>query len=205
MPNPHRGYVVYGEFIVYVSGGNIPNEDGRTDLKVELGLTADPVRILPRYNHRDVYTDDFGPDTPVETLWNMGEAALLMTLVHYNPTALSFCMSSAMGGPLNFPVGGVDGFMAPGGTAMGRGRALGVTGNSYMTVYLQPAQNNFEPYRFLACYLDSKPLEIPYGTERTLARLNWRVIPYQQLTTAELSSAAGVTLWDHSTANPAQE
>lgn len=185
-----------------VSGGPLgafPNPDAQG--KHQLGLTIDPVRILPRYVHRDVFTDDFGPDVPVETLWNMAECNIAMTLVHYDAALLSVCMGSSMGAGTSL-LNDVDGAMGPAGRPMGFGRGLGTALCNYITLYLKPAQSTWEPYRFLATYLNSQPLEIPYGTERTLVKLNWRCIPYRELTTAEISSAAGIVLWDHETTNP---
>jgi len=190
-----RDFQIFGSFMVEVSGGWI-------DPRTSLGLTVDPVRVVPRYNHKDIYTNDFGPDVPVETLWNMAEAYVFMNLVHYDSEVLEKCMRAAMGGGGNpDPSDGesIDGFMAQAGRPMGFGRALGSAACQYTTLYLTPYSGaSILPYRFYACYLNSQPLEIPLGSERTVVRLNWRVIPYQQLTSAEVKSEGGVRLWDRS-------
>jgi hypothetical protein len=194
-----REYVVFGEFIVKVSGGLVGTVE-------ELGLTSEQVRIHPRYNFRDIPTDDFGA-APVETRWDLADATVTMTLVHYDPDVLNKCMGSAMGGggfDTSSITDNIDGFMAGAGRLLGFNRGLGTAANMYVTVYLIPADDGgFEPYRFYACYLDARPLVIPLGTERTLVQLSWRVIPYQEITTeggvmVETSSQEGVTLWDHS-------
>lgn len=194
-----REFVVFGEFIVKVSGGLVGGME-------ELGLTSEQVRINPRYNFRDILTDDFGA-APVETRWDMADAVVSMTLVHYDPDVLNKCMGSAMGGgglDAGNATDNIDGFMAGAGRILGYNRGLGTGSNMYVTVYLIPADDGeFEPYRFHACYLDTKPLMIPLGTERSLVQMSWRVIPYQKITVSggvmvETSSQEGVTLWDHS-------
>lgn len=193
-----RGYVVFGEFIVKVIG-SVDAFDGTE----ELGLTIDPVRIVPRYNHLDVMTDDYGPDVPVETLWNMADAVVHMTLVNYDPDVLNKCMRAAMGGGgLNVgnPTGSgsVDGFMGMAGTPMGGGVAMEASGNNYVMVFLIPTDDGeYNPYRFVSCYLNSQPLEIPLGTERSLVKLAWRCVPYRPFNGSEITSYNNGLLWDH--------
>ncbi len=194
-----RGYTIFGEFIVKVKNGLISNIG---DTPVELGLTSEPVKIYPRYNHLDIYTDDFGPSVPVEMLWNLAEVNIQMTLVHYDIDVLDACMKAAMGGG-NFDQGNplgdetIDGFMAAAGRPMGLGQDITIPSNQYVRLYLVPTSTSeYLPYRFLFCYLD-RSMEIPLGTERSLIRLNWRCIPYQPLTTEEISSFEGVSLWDN--------
>lgn len=192
-----RGYTVFGEFIVSVSGGLFDEIE-------ELGLTAEPARIVPVYNHRDIPTDGYGPNVPVEVLWNMGECLLFLTLVNYDTEVLGRCYRSAMGGgnPDQGDDTDLDGFMGPAGRPLGFGRRIGTAANYYVTVHLFPTDDGqYNPYRFIACYLNSQPLEIPIGTERTLVRLCFRVIPYQRLIVEnnvpqEISSTTGWPLFD---------
>lgn len=194
-----RNFVVYGEFIVSVSGTFFDEIE-------ELGLTAEPVRIVPIYNHRDIPTDGFGPNVPVETLWNMGECLIYMTLVNYDTNVLGRCYRASMGGgnPDFVDEDNLDGFMGPAGIPMGGGAGIGQGGNYYTSLHLYPTQDGaYEPYRFRACYLNSQPLEIPIGTERTLVRLGWRCIPYQKLVVTagvpqEISAVSGALLFDFS-------
>ncbi len=78
-----------------VRGGTVEDEDGND--QAELGLTTDKVRVFPVYHHQDVYTDDYGPNVPVETLWGMSEARIFMDLVHYDTDVLDQCMALAAG------------------------------------------------------------------------------------------------------------
>lgn len=193
-----RSYFIYGEFIASVSGNWF------SDI-TQLGLTAEPVRIVPVYSHRDIYTDGFGPNVPVDTLWNLGECLLYMTLVNFNVVTLGTCMRAAMGGgnlDLNDDTN-LQGFMGPTGRPLGFGRPIGAANNNYTTIHLYPTGDSpYYPYRFLACYLNSQPLEIPLGTERSLVRVCFRVIPYQPLTLEdgttpqEVSNVSGLALFD---------
>jgi hypothetical protein len=195
-----REFYVFGEFIVKVRGGTVEDENGND--QAELGLTTDKVRVFPVYHHQDVYTDDYGPNVPVETLWGMSEARIFMDLVHYDTDVLDQCMALAAGvdeslTPL-YP-DELDGLAGPAGRPMGAGLPLYDANNNYLSVYLIPA--NFlsakRPYRFKACYIDSRPLEIPLGTERTMVRLSWRCIPYRTCMSGEITSTNGTLLWDH--------
>lgn len=196
-----REFVVYGEFLVEASGGRLGG-------KQQLGLTVGPVRIIPRYVHRDILTDDFGPLSPVEVMWRMGDALVAMELVHYDTEVMNKCISMSMGGG-SFDTdpgddSSLDGTYGPGGRILGYNRGLGTAANMFTTVYLTPTNDGlYEPYRFKACYLNGQPLEIPLGTERTIVRLHWRVVPYKPIETnaqgrmVETSSQGGVVLWDH--------
>lgn len=190
-----REYMVFGECMVKVRGpaGSIIEEI------TELGLASESIRLTPRYNHLDILTDDFGPNVPVEVLSHLADANLQMTLVHYDPQILDYCMYLAMGG--RGPISSTndwDGSLSPAAVPLGLGAPLHDEINNYVSVYLVPASyTTTVPYRFPACYLDAKPLEIPFGTERTLVKLNWRVIPYQEFTTGEITSEQGHRLWSH--------
>lgn len=196
-----RGFSIFGEFIVAVSGGYIDDQQ-------QLGLTSEPVKVFPRYSHIDKVTDDFGPEIPVEVFWMMGEALISMSLVHYDNDILAQCMRASMGGggidnnnpdgeSDDFTEGAMDGFLGPAGRPLGYGRALGTAANQYTTVYLIPFTGaSIRPYRFKACYINAQPMEIPLGSERSIVRLMWRCIPYQQLTSSEVKSVDGVPLWD---------
>lgn len=197
-----RAYTVFGEFLLYVSGGRVGGKE-------ELGLSADPFQLLPNYAHRDINSDGLGA-IPVEVMWNMTDAMLRVTLVHYDVDILNKCLCCAQGGG-NFDetpgdVDSLDGTMAQNGRLLGNNRGLGTAANMLNTVYLSPTgDSSNQPYRFRACYLNARPLVIPLGTERSLVQLCWRVIPYQSIEVdddgvmIETSSEGGVVLWDHET------
>lgn len=194
-----RGFVTYGEAMVYVRGpeGSIIEEI------TELGLCSESIRITPRYNHLDILTDDFGPSVPVEVLSNMADAKVSMTLVHFDWNIVDYCMYLAMGGtgPVNDEQD-YDGSLSQAGSPLGFGKPMYDPSNHYVSLYLRSATETLSPptnvpYRFICSYLDGQPLEIPLGTERSLLQLSWRVIPYRPFTGDEISSEGGLKLWDH--------
>lgn len=173
-----RDFVISGEALVTVFGGGaLVDTDGNQTLQ-ELGLAAEGIRVVPKYAHKEIHHDAFGPDIPGDIMTQLAEVSIYMTLIHYDTDILDFCMANATGGIHNdrpvFPEAGV---LAPSGTLLGRGVPLTDPKNLLIRVGLQ-SPILLEPWRFLACYIDTQPLEIPLGTEKTLVKLRWRCIPY---------------------------
>ena len=172
----------------------------------DLGLTAGPVRIVPKSYHQDIRADSFGPDVPAEVMAMLADSTIVMTLGHYDTELLDTILAESMGGAHpQAQIGRQGGILPPAGRLMGGGRAVGSSGNHFMTLRMTADVLSY-PWEFPACYLAERPMELPVGTERSLALLNWRSIPYQPLTSdsatggfrpeAELSSS-GAVLWSH--------
>jgi hypothetical protein len=170
-----RDYVINGETLVKVKGNGALASSGFPGEAAlwELGLASEAVRVVPRFSYQDVHTDDFGPNIPAEVMWMLADVRIEMVLVHYDRAVLDACISEAMGG-ISFPAGAI----APAGQCLGRGLPLFSSGNHYVSLSLMSPVLGV-PWRFPASYLDSSPLIIPLGTERTLAHLSWRAIPYR--------------------------
>ena len=79
-----RAFNIFGESLVTVYGGDHLSGSAFTSGGAQLGLSLDQIKITPRFHHRDVHTDDFGPDIPPEVLWNLADIRINMTLVHYD-------------------------------------------------------------------------------------------------------------------------
>jgi len=84
---------------------------------------------------------------------------------------------------------------------MGNGRPLLTSGNHYLSLNLS-AVKPATPWRFPACYLADRPIEYPLGTEKSVAVLNWRAIPYGPQFNPNDGSlreivSSGTVLWDH--------
>lgn len=225
--NMPRLYQIFGEFIVKLYGSQfnnvLPGAEFDEIVSVELGLTSESTVIVPRFYHQDVHSDDFGTEVPAEVLINLADVNIRMTLVHFDMDVLRICMRMGMGfGPGTVDDLAEDGGLGPCGQPMGANEVVGLHPNRFIRMSLIPArfQGNGFPWRFKSCYLDSRPLEIPVGTERTLVKLSWRAIPYrsyvdttsesadQQVTegggiTGEASNttigirSSGCILWDH--------
>lgn len=184
-----RSYTIYGEHIVKIYSGSTNFTFTETSGQiVELGLTDNITRIQPIFHHQDIHVDDFGNKAPAEVMSMMAECRIEMTLVHYDPTVLSCCLWDAkgfngIGTDLGFEALN-EGACGAAGTLMGGGRDVGHEDNRYSELFLifpktdEVTMSQRQPYVFHACYLDSRPLEIPISTERSLVKLSWRAIPY---------------------------
>ncbi len=216
-----RDFQVPGTYLVCVRGG-AHWSGGTSGVSFELGLAVDSVKISPKFYNKDLHTDDFGPDCPAEIINQLAEATISMSLVHYDAEILDTCMSEGMGGGLNpLPTGGVPGFNPLAGMMVGAGAPMGglkpifASGNKFISLYLinDPATAAV-PWHFPATYLTSQPLILPLGSEKTVAELSWRAIPYKPPAVAftlpgggapfsflpslykEVMSS-GAILWDH--------
>lgn len=216
-----RDYVINGETMVFVRFGEhiqspmSPMVSGIDPAILpgpayewQLGLTAGEIRVSPRPKFRDINVDDYSPEVPAEVLANIADADIRMTLVHYDPQILDICFGESMGG-IN-PVGPwAAGQMVGAGTMLGGGLPIYSSGSHYIGLRLSSPVLN-RPWRFPTCYLTGSPLEIPLGTERTLAVCGWRAIPYgNALVSVNPGSenpiynlqevrSSGMVLWDRS-------
>lgn len=169
----------------------------------ELGLTSESIQITPTFNHKDINTDDFGPNVPAELLWNLADVRIRLTLIHYDRDILNNVIIEGMGGGAKFDANGlfVDGTFAAGGTPMGNGKPLFTSGCHYVSFNFLSTTSGQQPWRFPTCVLAQQPIEIPIGTKATLAVLNVRAIPYSPPVTVSGISygvqSSGIVLWDH--------
>lgn len=184
-----RGYVVNGECLVLVKGMVGTEIEEIT----ELGLAEKGIIITPKYVHKDIRVDDFGPEVPADVLAMIAECSIAMTLVNFDPYILDACLSESMGG-------GVAGTMAGAGIPLGGGIPLYEEDCHYITLSLTSPNEEFDfglpAWNFLATYMPVKPMEYPIGTEKTLARLLWRAIPYVEPTSDGEILSAGAVIWN---------
>lgn len=146
----------------------------------ELGLASEGIRITPRFVHKDINVDDFGPEIPAEVMWLLADVNIRMTLIHYDVSILDFCLSESMGGTF---LGGAPGLfdfagiMQPAGSFLGNYVPYLLSGYHYTSLNLTSPALNF-PWHFPAAYLTGPPIELPLGTQASMVELNWRAIPY---------------------------
>lgn len=201
-----RDIYVNGPNLIYVKGMGALSRDGKPK-KLELGLTQGPIRIIPNIIHRDVFSDDFGPDVPAEVMSTAADAQVHMTLVHYDESVLHQCIQNSMGNydtiynastgadPEALDDQGLDitslsraGYFGGVGKMLGGGKQRFEAGNLYISLSItaQVYSRQFpefreepRPYRFPTAYIAANPMEIPLGTERTLLVVRWRAIAYR--------------------------
>jgi hypothetical protein len=193
-----RNFAIEGPCLVRTKGGQHMSGRAIGDV-TELGLTSDSVKIEPRFRHRDISADDFGPDVPAEVQWQLSDALIHMTLVHFDYYVLDVCLGECMGGgainwgvtmelgPAQNPVfgpdlllnarGGMAGTLAAAGTLMGAGLPMFASGNHYISLNLSSPYAG-RPWRFRSCYLAERPVVHPIGTQYSQVELVWRAIPY---------------------------
>ena len=181
-----RDYVIEGEVLVKVKGGAQWSGIGLGS-PTELGLSSDQITIRPNFKHKDINITDFGPEIPVEVLWNLADVTITMNLVHYDRAILERCMIESMGGGRfvipTLPIGALAyfaGTMAPAGTALGNGKELFASGCHFISLNLLCAQSQFN-WRFPSSYMCKTPVEIPLGTQASVVKVEWRAIPYSPL------------------------
>lgn len=165
-----RQFVINGETLVSVWILDPTVNDPTTYVMAELGLAEKNVTIIPKYYHKDINVDDFGPNVPADVLAMIAECQIGMTLVNFDTEVLNKCLSESIGG-------GTAGTMPGAGIPMGATKPLYTKGNHYIGLYLQSPILE-QPWYFPATYMPNPPMEFPIGTEKTLVKLTWRAIPY---------------------------
>lgn len=199
-----RDFVFDGEVLVKVKGGQHTSIllSGSIATATELGLASEPIKITPRFIHKDIHADDFGPEIPPELVQYLADATIRMSLIHYDRFVLDTCLAESIGGGLNFA-----GVLQPGGSLIGNNRPLFASGCHYVSVNLLSPVLNL-PYRFPSCVMTGPPVEIPMGTGANVVKCTFRAIPYTPLVTTYQpgfvgvpgeASSSGAILWDHNT------
>lgn len=208
-----RDFVINGETLVKVKfGAHIPaSVPGGSNLS-ELGLATERITVTPKFFHKDIYVNDFGPNTPAEVLAMMGDCTISMNLIHYDKNVLDTCIAESQGGttvkPENIGINlalnlGIAGVFNPTGTVMGGEypTIMYLSGCHYMGLNLSSPVLEM-PWRFRKTYLIDT-VRYPLGTEKSIVSLNWRAIPYQTPPTGIAATtqieilSSGAVLYDH--------
>lgn len=195
-----RDFVINGECLASVKFGmhqagqpywsGDPGNGGVSGTYFELGLTDGPITVSPTFRHRDFRCDDFGPEIPVEVLSMMADVRISMNLIHYDDTVLDVCIAESLGNP------GVNtGVFMPSMRPLGQNRPRLASGCHYISLNLSSPVLT-RPWRFWTSYLLGDPVEFPLGTEKTVARVNWRAVPYRPQVSGLDVLASGAVLWD---------
>ena len=193
-----RSIIIPGECMVSVKGNGPLALSGVVagGQLSQLGLCLDVVSITPKFNHKDINADDFGPNVPPEVMWQLADARISFTLVHFDDFVLDAVIAESMGGGVETLQNlGWAGYMAPAGTMMGNNRTLYTSGNHFVGLNFETPVTEY-PWSFPAAYLTGPPVRMPLGVNHQQVLLNFRAIPYQfyPQTNSEIGSS-GVPLW----------
>lgn len=189
-----RDFYIPGPCMVYVKG----RSTSAISTLSELGLTEDQIQVSPTIKHMDVMVNAWGgKEIPAEQQTFLADVNVVMRLVHFDTAVLQECIRLSMGGPNQ------AGAVAMAGTRMGAGAMRFAPLNNYIGLNITSPVVN-DPWRFYYAYIVGAP-SFPLGTERQVATINWRVIPYTNDPwgggTANPGTAAGTgaqnaLLWD---------
>lgn len=194
-----RDFAIDGEVLALVKGGQHTSLFISGDISTlkQLGLASEPVRVIPRWIHKDIYTDDFGPDIPAELMTFLADVTITLPLIHFDPLILDTCLDESLGGT-NAPFAGT---MPPAGSLIGNGLPVLSSGCHYISLNLTSPVLNY-PWHFPATVMTGPPLEWPMGTEASVVLTTWRAIPYIPPTSSnsqgQVSEAisSGTVLWN---------
>lgn len=175
-----RDFFINGETMILVKGAT---DTGIPTLS-ELGLAMDPVRIRPRFRHKDINVDAFGEGVP-EVQFMLLDIQVSFTLIHFDQAILRECTRLAMGGPA-----GGEGTMARAGTRLGGGVGRFAPGNKYVGLNLSSPVGQL-PWCFFFSYLTEQPFEWPLGTEKSMVPVTFRAIPFTTDPANALGAAQG--------------
>ena len=181
-----RAWYINGESMVQVKG---PAGTLLANVQ-QLGLSDGPIRVQPKFIHKDIQVDAWGQTVPPEVQFMLAEVSISMNLVNVDVPVLQQCIQEAMGGAL------VYGQLARAGTLMGGNVVQYNANNHYISLGILSPVGGI-PYRFITSYLTGQPLEIPLGTEKSVFQLNWRCIPWTLDPWQGGTGAQNYPLWDN--------
>lgn len=181
-----RAFFQSGETMVSVKG----NATSSIASLSELGMVELPLSLSLDFRYLDIRVDAFG-QVPPELQFMLALANASMPFVHFDLTVLKECIRLSMGGAPAY------GQLPRAGTFMGgNGAARFAAGYNFIGLNMSSPVGG-DPWRFLHSHLSQNPIEYPIGAERTVARVNWRAIPYVQDPYNSGDGSQGVTLFDN--------
>lgn len=211
-----RDVILNGEVMVRVKGAPLgplrDPQNANANKLYELGLAEKETRVRLNFKTKDINIDDYGPDVPVEVMYQLTDAHISMTLVHFDNDVLQRCVACAMGGSvisnedlINASVPINQGTLVSMGTLYGNNVPLQSAGNQYIELSLSSPVLKY-PWRFPSTYI-LNVAEFPLGTKRMLVHLEWRAIPYQYIPTfgttiGEVFSSGAILFDRHAEEDP---
>lgn len=174
-----RDFFIAGECMVSVKGA----ADSYISQLTQLGLSSDPISVTFAHAHKEMKVDAWGgPGNgvgPPEIQFFGGDAQVQMTLIHYDHIILDACLLESRGIASQNFAGNTsrNGQIGRTGARMGNNKARFAAGNRFFSVNISSPVSG-KPYRFWYCYMPMPPVIFPLGTEKTVAQVTFRAIPY---------------------------
>jgi len=187
-----RSYLIYGETMISVKGSPT-NETIKEE--TELGLATGAVTITPKFYHKDINVDDFGPSVPVEVQCMLADVHITFNLIHFDDDVLTACLEQSLAGASDGTMPGAGSLLGNGLASGGENKVLGLV-NNYITLIVESLDENGATWTFPSTYMPDNPAVYPLGVERSLVQCTFRAIPYIPLPNdgTELISK-GAVLW----------
>lgn len=190
-----RDFYINGESMVSVKG----NVNTTISALTQLGLATDPITVTFDTRYKDMIVDAWGQFIPTDVQYFLSSVTIKMNLIHYDQAVLDVCLRESMGGI------GVIGQTGRAGQRFGGNVGRFAAGNHYIGLnLLSPVQN--KPFRFYYAYMIGPAEVLTLGTEKSIASVTWRAVPYTndpwgggsaQPTTSPSTGALGAVIWDN--------
>jgi hypothetical protein len=206
-----RSFFIFGDTMVSVKGG--AHLVSGINLRTNLGMATDQIRVSPIFHRQPVHADGFGkmvaPDWRVKGM----AARIQMNLVHFDRGVLDQCIRESQGGgvgpiPNPFAVGGqlqAEGVLSQAGVLMGGYKPRFASGNHYIGLNIQGTNQTTGNWRFLYAMIEGTGPEYPLGNGYSVVPVTWTAVPYLEPPTHSNGSirtggfewvSSGVVLWD---------
>lgn len=172
-----RAFQYPGEWLVQVKGGRHFGSGQPITMVSDLGMAQGPVTFMPKFYHRPMNVDDYGPNVPAAVQTMMSEVDVSMTLIHFDANVLDICMDEAMGGGGFQQTQGAAGFFTGQGKPLDGGRNIFMSGNHMISLNLFNIASGQLPIRVRSTYLADR-LPFPLGTDAQAMQVTFKGLPY---------------------------
>lgn len=182
----------------FINGPTMVSVKGRSDSAIanltELGLSETAIRVQLDFKHMPIQVDAWGGQIPPELQMMLASASLTINLVHFDRAVLDECLRLSMAGAP--AIGQLPRAGARMGNNLARFAPGGVAGNHYIGLNLT-SPVGAKPWRFFFSYMTGPAMNFPVGAERSVAVVNWNVVPFSQDPYGAGTSSQGQALWDY--------
>lgn len=198
-----RDYFLQGECMVTVKGAR-----GTTISNVtQLGLSSEQIKLSFNFIKRDLKVDVWGGLTPPEVQGMLTDVIIDVDLVHFDSLVLMECVRLTMGpAPVNLLGDLVGNPRGPtrAGLLSRAGMPLGGfvenrfdPGWGYVELGLSASTIEGIPWTFRSVYLLGPPFLVSLGSDRSIAKTQWRAIHWTPDPYRDGQGSQGAVIWDN--------